>query len=51
VFCDEHKAAEHHVCEFDHKTTKRIEMADAMPAVRGGAGLGVHRLESVDGSK
>eukprot|EP00052_Salpingoeca_macrocollata_P001056 m.23607 g.23607 ORF g.23607 m.23607 type:complete len:179 (+) comp11071_c0_seq3:445-981(+) len=48
VFCDAHRYAENHDCEFDHKGKGRSGIAKQLPKHERAGGRGIHRLESCE---
>eukprot|EP00053_Salpingoeca_punica_P005748 m.56321 g.56321 ORF g.56321 m.56321 type:complete len:173 (-) comp13381_c0_seq1:373-891(-) len=48
VFCDVHRYAEAHECDFDHKESGRSVMAKQLPKHEQARGRGIHRLESAE---
>ncbi len=47
-FCDKHRYAENHECDFDHKERGRSDIARSLPKADKSVGLGVHRMDSAN---
>lgn len=46
TFCDKHRYAEDHDCDFDHITQGRSVIQKQLPSMGRSVGRGVHRLDS-----
>ena len=48
IYCDAHKHAEDHACDYDMRSQGRAELARSLPKPTRHAGRDFHRLESTD---
>ena len=48
VFCDSHKHAEQHQCDFDHRKLGQDALAKSLPKPTRSIGRDMHRLGSED---